>query len=148
MVKKSVRAVSITAAAMLALCALPLSASAAQDDTVYVTMNIPYADFYAAEVTDNPTEVDAVSSATDAKWKKFGGTYFKDNADGVGGTIYGVSFPVAVRAGDLGKLRSVSEESSDYYYTELSKHLLFTRSLQSIRTAATPFHQRRVAGKL
>ena len=104
MIKKRIRAISIAAAAVLTLGALPLSASAQQDDTVYVTMNIPYDDFYSSEVTNNPIEIDAVSSATDAKWKKFGVTYYKDNTDGVGGTIYGVSFPVAVNSGDLNNL--------------------------------------------
>ncbi len=121
MIKKRIRAISIAAAAVLTLGALPLSASAQQDDTVYVTMNIPYDDFYSSEVTNNPIEIDAVSSATDAKWKKFGVTYYKDNTDGVGGTIYGVSFPVAVNSGDLNNLKSVSDETDDYYYTELSE---------------------------
>lgn len=121
MIKKTIRTASLAAAAVLALGALPLSASAAQDDTVFVTMNIPYADFYSSEVTNNSASIDAVSSATDAKWKKFGVTYFKDNSDGVGGTIYGVSFPVAVNSSDLEALQSVSDETADYYYTELSE---------------------------
>ncbi len=119
--KKINKAASLAAAAVFAFGALPLSASAVQDETVYVTMNIPYADFYSSEVTNNSTEIDAVSSATDAKWKKFGVTYFKDNSDGVGGTIYGVSFPVAVSSRDLSDLKSVSDETADYYYTELSE---------------------------
>lgn len=119
--KKVIRSASLAAAAVFALGALPLSANAAQDDTVYFTMNIPYADFYSSEVTNNSEAIDAVSSATDAKWKKFGVTYFKDNSDGVGGTIYGVSFPVAVKASDVGSLKSVSDEAADYYYTELSE---------------------------
>ena len=49
-------------------CAVPFSANAADGDKVYGTMNIPYADFYAAEI-DNAYAVDAVSSATArTKW--------------------------------------------------------------------------------
>lgn len=121
MVKKRIRVASIAAAAVFALGALPLSASADENDTVYLKMNIPYADFYSSDVTNNSQGVDAVSSATDAKWKKFSVTYFKDNSDGVGGTIYGVSFPVAVSAADAKKLKSVSDETSDYYYAEFSE---------------------------
>ena len=43
------------------LTAVPLSVSAADGEKVYGTMNIPYADFYKAEIED-AYEVDAVSS--------------------------------------------------------------------------------------
>lgn len=121
MIKKRTRAAIIAAAAVTALGALPGIAAAAQDDTVYVTMNIPYAEFYSSELANNSEAVDAVSSATDAKWKKFGVTYFSENADGVGGTIHGVSFPVVVSSSYLSELKAVSDETADYYYTELSE---------------------------
>ena len=59
---------SLAACAAVASAAVPFSASAA--DTVYGTMNIPYADFYAAEFegSNNSFEVDAVSSSTPNKW--------------------------------------------------------------------------------
>ena len=126
---KRIKAVSLAAAAVFALGVLPLSAYAAEDDTVYVNMNIPYSDFYSAEVENNPAEIDAVSSATDAKWKKFVGTYFADNSDGVGGTIFGVTFPVAVNSSDIGALKTVSDETADYYYTELSETPAVYKSL-------------------
>ena len=100
----------IGAAALAALAAAPFTASAA-DGKVYGTMNIPYADFYAAEI-DNAYEVDAVSSATKArdekskaKWQMnqegglVAGTYNDGN-----GTILGVTFPVEVSADDADKL--------------------------------------------
>ena len=68
----------------------------------YGTMNIPYAEFYKAEIDDAYT-VDAVSSATTkGKWGMNGegeiveGTYNNGN-----GTILGVKFPVEVSSSDV-----------------------------------------------
>ncbi|MBQ6212214.1 MAG: hypothetical protein IJJ57_04875, partial [Ruminococcus sp.] len=108
--KKLRSLISISTCAAAVLAAVPFSASAA--DTVYGTMNIPYADFYAAEI-GNAYEVDAVSSATATKWKGnntgsvgedgkwqngglVAGTYNDDN-----GTILGVTYPVAVSSDDV-----------------------------------------------
>lgn len=99
------------------------------DELVYVSMNIPYADFYAAEI-NNTDAVDAVSSATNAKSIKNGegelneGTYNDYNADTwVAGesrvNIKGVTYPVAVCRGDLAKLPQAQSAQSDYYYTML-----------------------------
>ena len=109
----------LTAAAMTAaaVSAVPFTASAA--DTVYGTMQIPYADFFKAEFADAANadvEVDAVSSATankwsgnavgsvdaDGNWQQGGlaaGTYCEANEAG-GGTILGVVYPVAISADD------------------------------------------------
>lgn len=68
----------------------------ADENYVYGTMDIPYQEFYEAEGIGY--EVDAVSSATDGKWKNenlTAGTYYQENADGTG-TILGVSYPVAL----------------------------------------------------
>lgn len=101
----------ICAAACAALAAVPFSASAADSDKVYGTMNIPYADFYSAEI-DNAYTVDAVSSATvarsadsKAKWQmnQEGGLVAGTYNDGKG-TILGVTFPVEVNASDVDKL--------------------------------------------
>ncbi len=46
----------ISAAALAALTTASLPVSAADGDKVYGTMNIPYADFYAAEI-DNACDV-------------------------------------------------------------------------------------------
>ena len=108
--KKNFISIAVCSAVMLS--AVPFSASAAEGDVVYGTMNIPYADFYAAEI-ENAYEVDAVSSATASKWKGnntgsvgedgtwqngglVAGTYNDDN-----GTILGVNYPVEVSADDV-----------------------------------------------
>ena len=89
----------------ITLTAVPFSVSAAEEK-VYGTMNIPYADFYKAEIED-AYEVDAVSSATTkGKWgmnvkgEIVEGTYNDGN-----GTIFGVNFPVEVSAADVDTLK-------------------------------------------
>ena len=82
---------------ILSLCILlTLSAfGCAESRSGYVLMNIPYADFYAAEVTD-ASGLDAVTSATMAKPRAgslVGGSYHV-GADGA--DISGVIFPVFV----------------------------------------------------
>lgn len=78
----------------------------------YVLMNIPYSDFYAAEV-NNGIEVDAVTSATLNKPRTgslAGGSYHvsRDGSD-----ITGVTFPVKVGEGvDLSGYTRVTDESS------------------------------------
>ncbi|MBQ9899115.1 MAG: DUF1533 domain-containing protein [Ruminococcus sp.] len=99
--KKTISIIS-AAACMAGFAAVP--ANAEGGDKVYGTMNIPYSDFYSAEIED-AYEVDAVSSATANKWKMneagqlVAGTY----NDGEG-TILGVTFPVEVDASDVDKL--------------------------------------------
>lgn len=87
--------------------------SFAADDVVYGTMNIPYAEFYAAEGVGS--EVDAVTSATTSKWKNenlTAGTYRSENEDGTG-TILGVTYPVAISSSDLAALGE-----NNYGFTE------------------------------
>ena len=108
--KKLKTTISAAVCAATVLSAVPFSADGA--DTVYGTMNIPYADFYAAEI-DGAYDVDAVSSATTNKWNMnttgslgedgtwtngglVAGTYNDGN-----GTILGVTYPVAVSADDV-----------------------------------------------
>ena len=103
---------SLICAACAAIClsSVPFSASAAETgDYVYGTMNIPYADFYKGEFKNSPNayDVDAVSSATSGKWKMneegklVEGTFNEANAEGEGGKILGVTYPVAVKKDDL-----------------------------------------------
>ena len=108
--KKISAALTAALFAATALTAVPFSASA--EEYVYGTMNIPYADFYRAELAsaNNAYEVDAVSSATTSKWQMngegqlFEGTYHSEpNADG-GGQILGVTYPVAITQADLDAL--------------------------------------------
>ena len=128
---KSLISVSVCAAA--ALAAVPFSSNAADGDVVYGTMNIPYADFYAAEFegSANSFEVDAVSSATANKWAanatgsyetdengnqvwKAGGLSAGTYNDGAG-TILGVTYPVAVSSADVDFL------TSEYNFTALDE---------------------------
>lgn len=92
-------------ATLLALClfVLPLCVSSAEANDVYVLMNIPFADFYAAEV-DDASVIDAVTSSTLMKPRAgtlAGGSY---HVDPEGSDITGVVFPVRVSAADLNKL--------------------------------------------
>ncbi len=116
----------LTAAVLTAALAVPFSVNA-DDTTVYGTMNIPYADFYAAELQNNDVPVDAVSSATTNKWKaNQTGSFGEDGKWTAGGlaagtyndgegTILGVTYPVAVAQADLEKI------PESYAFTELSE---------------------------
>ena len=120
----------LCAAACMAAYAVPFTANAADSDKVYGTMNIPYADFYAAEL-NNSVPVDAVSSATtnkwkgnntgsmgdDGKWQSGGlaaGTFNTETENG-GGKILGVTYHVEISKEDLEKL------SDKMGFTELSE---------------------------
>lgn len=109
----------LCAAACMVAAAVPYTAVAADGDMVYGTMNISYADFYAAEL-NNSVPVDAVSSATtnkwkgnstgsmgdDGKWQSGGlaaGTFHEETENG-GGKILGVTYPVEISKADLDKL--------------------------------------------
>lgn len=105
---------ALTLLSAIAVCGSMASVSlstSAEENLIYGTMNIPYADFYSAEFKDssNAYEVDAVSSATTSKWamneegKLFEGTYNQGNEDGTG-TILGVTYPVAISQADLDAL--------------------------------------------
>lgn len=105
---------ALTLLSAIAVCGSMASVSfpaSAEENLVYGTMNIPYADFYRAEFQDssNAYEVDAVSSATTSKWKMngegqlFEGSYNSENEDGTG-TILGVTYPVAISQADLNAL--------------------------------------------
>lgn len=80
----------------------------------YVMMNIPYADFYAAEISGNKVEVDGVSSATLNKTRTGGmmsGGSYHQNSDG--SDISGVIFPVAVASDcDLSAFTQITDQSS------------------------------------
>ena len=109
------KSLSILSAALLAAASVIPSAASAADDEVYGTMQIPYADFYAAEL-NNSVAVDAVSSATANKWNmtdtgsvqedgswKSGGHCAGTYNDGAG-KILGVVYPVCISQADLDSL--------------------------------------------
>lgn len=78
---------------------------------VYVLMNIPYADFYKAELNKNDVKVDATTSATKTKTKSTlaNGSYHADNT---GEHISGITYPVKIKAGtDLSKLTKITDAS-------------------------------------
>ena len=82
-----------------------------------VMMNIPYADFYASELEGNKVEVDAVTSATEKKWKATTGSYNDGGASAAGekgGKILGVTMPVMVPANYTGE---AGLKINDNYYT-------------------------------
>ncbi len=83
------------AVALLLLVVFSSFSQAEGGNGAYVLMNIPYAEFYAAEVTD-AAAMDAVTSATQMKPRTgglAGGSYHEDPA---GTDISGVTFPVYV----------------------------------------------------
>ena len=93
--------------------ALPGTPVDPQEEVQYVLMNIPYEEFYAAEVENNDVDVDAVSSATKNKPRTMGlvGGSYHVNSDGT--DISGVIFPVAVEKGtDLSAYRKVTDADS------------------------------------
>ena len=79
---------------------------------VYVLMNIPYADFYKAELNKkNTVKVDATTSATKAKTRSTlaNGSYHADNT---GEHISGITYPVKIKAGtDLSNLKQITDAS-------------------------------------
>ena len=85
--------------------------SSSRSDYSYVLMNIPYNEFYKAELSENAPAVDAVSSATKNKTRSglAAGSYHV-NADG--SDITGVIYPVRVKTSDLSGLTQVTDSSS------------------------------------
>ena len=91
----------------------------------YVTMNVPYDDFYKAEGVTAVDGVDAVTSATMRKSRMntadglTAGTYYKTAEDEKSDAIRGVVCTVRVAKSDLAKLNASLTEHDDYYYTTL-----------------------------
>ena len=82
-----------------------------KEQDIYVLMNIPYADFYKAELNKNDVKVDATTSATKAKTRSTlaNGSYHADNT---GEHISGITYPVKIKAGtDLSKLTKITDDS-------------------------------------
>ena len=85
--------------------------SSSRSDYSYVLMNIPYNEFYKAELSENAPVVDAVSSATKQKTRSglAAGSYHV-NTDG--SDITGVIYPVRVKTSDLSGLTQVTDSDS------------------------------------
>ena len=102
----------------LCLCAALMVPAMAESEGVYVLMNIPYADFYAAE---SDVKVDAVTSSTLMKPRAdalVGGSY---HVDPEGSDISGVIFPVYVEnasaLANLGGIEITDESSVEITVT-------------------------------
>ena len=95
------------------------------EEYAYVTMNVPYDDFYKAEGVTAVNGVDAVTSATMRKSRMntadglTAGTYYKTAEDEKSDAIRGVVCTVRVAKSDLAKLNASLTEHDDYYYTAL-----------------------------
>lgn len=95
------------------------------EEYAYVTMNVPYDDFYKAEGVTAVNGVDAVTSATMKKSRMntetglTAGTYYKTADDEKSDSIRGVVCTVRVAKSDLAKLNASLTEHDDYYYTTL-----------------------------
>ena len=86
--------------------------SSSRSDYSYVLMNIPYDEFYKAELSENAPAVDAVSSATKNKTRNgslAGGSY---HVNPNGTDITGVTYPVRVKTSDLSGLKQVTNSDS------------------------------------
>lgn len=84
-----------------------------KEQDIYVLMNIPYDDFYKAELdlNKNDVKVDATTSATKVKTRSTlaNGSYHADNT---GEHISGITYPVKIKAGtDLSKLTKITDAS-------------------------------------
>ena len=82
-----------------------------KEQDIYVLMNIPYADFYKAELNKNDVKVDVTTSATKTKTRSTlaNGSYHADNT---GEHISGITYPVKIKAGtDLSKLTKITDAS-------------------------------------
>lgn len=146
MKKKRILSWLMTVAMVLSL--VPAAAMAAeeenndsQEEATYVLMNIPYADFYQAELGEsNTVPVDAVSSATLNKTRTntntmAGGSYHVDKD---GKDITGVIFPVKVEnLSDLSGFHQVQETDS----VEITVTNRGTTSTQTYTGKAALFEQ-------
>ena len=79
----------------------------------YVLMNIPYAEFYKAETTNNTVDVDAFTSATmnKTRTKSLAGGSYHEKADG--SSIDGITYAVKVDPSvDLSKYKKVEDSDT------------------------------------
>lgn len=107
------KALAASMAVFMSVAQLPVSAFAANaNSSKYVLMNIPYADFYKAEV-NNDIPVDAFTSATLNKTRTsslVAGSYHV-NSDG--SDITGITYPVKVSDSDLAALTATHTDAKE-----------------------------------
>ncbi len=101
------------------------SVAAAEETYRYITMNVPYTDFYAAyNLTDKAVweveeGIDAVSTATTSKF--LGTTGLAKGTYNNGTYIMGVTIPVAVSDEDYKELKTNLTENDNYYFSDLEE---------------------------
>lgn len=105
----------------------PAKDAAAEETTTYkyVTMNVPYTDFYdaynltdkAVWTVDEEKGIDAVSTATTSKFT--GTTGLAKGTYNDGTYIMGVTIPVAVSDEDYKELKTDLTENDNYYFSDL-----------------------------
>lgn len=101
------------------------SAAAAETTYKYITMNVPYTDFYEVyNLTDKAVwevedGIDAVSTATTTKFK--GTTGLAKGTYNDGTYIMGVTIPVAVSDEDYKELKTGLTEEDNYYFSDLEE---------------------------
>lgn len=107
-------AVSLAAAMLVSSAAVVASAANDNepDKEQYLLMNIPYSEFYKADL-NNDVQVDVYTSATKSKTKAgnlVSGSYHTDSS---GDEINGITFPVKVKGNiDLSKYKQVKDSDS------------------------------------
>lgn len=95
------KALAASMAVFMSIAQLPVSAFAANTaSSKYVLMNIPYADFYKAEVK-NEVPVDAFTSATKNKTRTASLAAGSYHVNSDGSDITGITYPVKVSDSDL-----------------------------------------------
>lgn len=92
----------------------------------YISMNVPYNDFYADyKTTDNAvwevaSGLDAVSTATTSKFSMNTTNSLAEGTYNDGTYIKGVTIPVRVSEADYAKLTTGLAENADYYFMDLT----------------------------
>lgn len=103
---------SLAAAMLASMAAVSVSAVEEEEPSTYLLMNIPYSEFYQADV-NNDIPVDVFTSATKAKPRTVNlaaGSYHTDSS---GDAINGITFPVKVSgAVDLSAFEQVTDSDS------------------------------------
>ena len=110
-------AFAVAVSAMMFVSMWKTNAYADSDEEVYALMNIPYDEFYKAELETGSPKVDAVASPTLQKTRMglAAGSYHV-NADG--SDITGVVYPVKVKKSELTGLKEVTDATSVSVTTE------------------------------
>ncbi|MBQ9015308.1 MAG: hypothetical protein IJ109_04245 [Firmicutes bacterium] len=130
--------IAVLLAVALAITMIPSLSFAAEGDSgdsmKYVSMNVPYRDFYApynltdAAIWEVAPGIDAVSTATTTKF--MGTTGLANGTWNDGSYIRGVKIPVAVSEADYAKLTAGLTENDPYYFTDLAESPSYYSTLQ------------------